>query len=57
MAATPPPRLPRAVEDLVLSCGDGHEDVERSARFFRKDGLVIRYRFLCAARAETDGQY
>jgi len=40
--------LNRHSEDLLLKFGDGHEDVERSVRYFQKDGVVLRYRFLCA---------
>eukprot|EP00913_Durusdinium_trenchii_P018480 g17362.t1 len=36
------------VLELRIRFGDGHEDVERSARFFRHDGALLRYRFLSA---------
>ncbi|CAE6972893.1 ppsA [Symbiodinium sp. CCMP2592] len=40
--------LNRHDEDLTLKYGDGHEDVERSVRYFQKDGAVLRYSFICA---------
>eukprot|EP00746_Dinoflagellata_sp_MGD_P001205 gnl/MRDRNA2_/MRDRNA2_102244_c0_seq1.p1 gnl/MRDRNA2_/MRDRNA2_102244_c0~~gnl/MRDRNA2_/MRDRNA2_102244_c0_seq1.p1 ORF type:complete len:484 (-),score=67.95 gnl/MRDRNA2_/MRDRNA2_102244_c0_seq1:187-1638(-) len=33
---------------LHLKYGDGHEDVERSVRFFHMDGVLVRYREFCA---------
>ncbi|CAK0788792.1 unnamed protein product [Prorocentrum cordatum] len=35
-------------EELLLRHGDGHEDVERTVRFFQLDGAVLRYRGYCA---------
>ncbi|CAE7441170.1 ppsA [Symbiodinium natans] len=40
--------LNRHSEDLMLKHGDGHEDVERSVRYFDKDGVVVRFSFVCA---------
>jgi len=33
---------------LLLRYGDGHEDIERTLRFFSRDGKVLRYREFCA---------
>ena len=38
---------PENQQELRLRLGDGHEDVERSLRFFQRDGALLRYRFLC----------
>eukprot|EP00440_Ansanella_granifera_P020696 gb/GFBE01022469.1/.p1 GENE.gb/GFBE01022469.1/~~gb/GFBE01022469.1/.p1 ORF type:complete len:518 (+),score=88.59 gb/GFBE01022469.1/:1-1554(+) len=47
--------LNRHSEDLILQFGDGHEDVERTVRYYQKDGAVLRYRFFCAkTRCKTN---
>ena len=38
----------RHAPQLYLQYGDGHEDVERSVRFYDFDGVVIRFRAYCA---------
>jgi len=41
---------------LLLRCGDGHEDVERTVRYFDMDEKVLRYREFCAkTRCKTNG--
>lgn len=40
--------LNRKLKQLELQHGDGHEDVERTVRYFSHDGLVLRYREFCA---------
>merc|ERR1712061_597065 len=45
----------RKSTELELKYGDGHEDVERSLRHFRMDGVVLRYREFCAkTRCQTN---
>lgn len=40
---------------LLLRYGDGHEDVERTVRYFQRDGAVLRYREFCAkTRCKTN---
>merc|ERR1712187_126464 len=34
--------------ELLLRYGDGHEDIERTVRYFNLDGVVLRYRGICA---------
>eukprot|EP00434_Breviolum_minutum_P038582 symbB.v1.2.034232.t1/scaffold4386.1/size40349/2 len=47
--------LNRWQPELRLRYGDGHEDVERSVRFFNCDGAVLRYCFLCVkTRCKTN---
>jgi len=47
--------LNRRQPELRLRYGDGHEDVERSVRFFNCDGAVLRYCFLCVkTRCKTN---
>jgi len=38
----------RRHEDLLLRYGDGHEDAERTLRYFARDGAVLRYQSICA---------
>ena len=38
----------RHLPELELRHGDGHEDVERTVRFYQLDGVVLRYREFCA---------
>eukprot|EP00933_Yihiella_yeosuensis_P019103 TRINITY_DN15504_c0_g1_i1.p1 TRINITY_DN15504_c0_g1~~TRINITY_DN15504_c0_g1_i1.p1 ORF type:complete len:313 (+),score=48.07 TRINITY_DN15504_c0_g1_i1:657-1595(+) len=38
----------RHSDDLDITTGDGHEDVERTCRYISKDGVVLRYRMFCA---------
>eukprot|EP00435_Cladocopium_sp_Y103_P045045 s2176_g12.t2 len=47
--------LNRHLPELRLRLGDGHEDVERSVRFYQRDGALLRYRFMCAkTRCKTN---
>lgn len=47
--------LNRHLPELQLRLGDGHEDVERSVRFYQRDKALLRYRFLCAkTRCKTN---
>jgi hypothetical protein len=36
--------LNRHLPELQLRLGDGHEDVERSVRFYQRDKALLRYR-------------
>jgi len=38
----------RKTPKLSLRYGDGHEDIERTVRYFDLDGAVLRYREFCA---------